>query len=61
MHGKRPFSINTKTVAAFREIGQGYEGLQKFGTIMNMPGSLSKSSYNDINKKLNSAKSPGYC
>ena len=26
-----------------------------FGTLMNMPGSLSKSSYNNINKKLNSA------
>ena len=49
---KRPFSITTKTVVAFREIGQGYEGLQKFGTLMNMPGSLSKLSYNDINKKL---------
>ena len=54
LRGKRPFSINTRTVVAFCEIGQGYEGLQKFGTLMNMPGSLSKSSYNDINKKLNS-------
>ena len=51
LRGKRPFSINTRTVVAFREIGQGYEGLQKFGTLMNMPGSLSKSSYNDVNNE----------
>ena len=50
LSGKRPFSINTRTVIAFREIGQGYEELQKFGTLMSMPGSLSKS-YNDIYKQ----------
>ena len=55
LSGKRQFSINTRTFVAFREVGQGYEGLQKSGTLMNMSGSLSKSSYNDINKKLNSS------
>ena len=33
---KRPFSINTRNIVAFREIGQGYEGLKKLGTLMNM-------------------------
>ena len=52
LRGKKPFSINTRIVVAFREIGQGFESLEKFGTLMNMPGSLSKSSYKSINKKL---------
>ena len=52
---KTIYSINTRTVVVFCEIGQGYEGLQKFGTLMNMPGSFSKSPYNYIKKKLNSA------
>ena len=38
LRGKRPFSINTRTVVAFREIGQGYEGLQKFGTLVTCQG-----------------------
>ena len=33
-------SINIRTVAAFREIVQGYEGLEKFGTLVNVPGLL---------------------
>ena len=52
---KRAFSINTRTVVAFLETSQGYEGLVKFGTFMNMPGSLSKPLYNDQNKRLHSA------
>ena len=35
--GQKPFSINTKLVLAFREIGQGYESINKFATVMNMP------------------------
>ena len=54
LRGKKPFSINTRTVVAFGEIWQGFESLEKFGTLMNMPGSLSKSC-NSINKKLDSA------
>ena len=48
-------SINIRTVVAFREIGQGYEGLEIFGTLVNVPGLLLKSLYNDINKKRISA------
>ena len=55
LRGKKPFSINTRIVVAFREIGQGFESLEKLGTLMNMSESLSKSSYNSINKKRNSA------
>ena len=48
-------SINIRTVVAVREISQGYEGLEKFGTLVNVPGLLLKSLYNDINKKRISA------
>lgn len=55
VRGKKPFTVNARTVAAFWEIGQGYEDLDKYGTPMKMLGLLLKSSYNDINKKLNTA------
>ena len=52
MRGKKSVDMNKRAVIAFREIGQGHEGINKFTTMMNMPPSLCKASFNDINNNL---------
>ena len=34
--GRPPFDVNMRSVIAFREIGKGHTGMQKFGGFMNM-------------------------
>ena len=50
--GKAVSCINYQMVIAFREIGQGYQGIRTFANIMNMPTPLSFPGYQIINNKL---------
>ena len=50
--GKAVSCINYQMVIAFREIGQGYQGIRTFANIMNMPTPLSFPGYQLINNKL---------
>ena len=43
--GRPPFDVNMRSVIAFREIGKGHTGMQKFGGFMNMPSLLTQKSY----------------
>ena len=41
------FDINLRTVLAMREIGNGYEGLSRSCTVMNMQAPMSKTSFDN--------------
>ena len=47
-----PFELNLRAVLAFRGIGCGHAAMREWCSIMNMPSTLSKDSYNEITKKL---------
>ena len=46
------FEINNRLVYAFRSIGQGFCGLERFHTLVNLPPSLTRNNYNIILKKV---------
>ena len=50
--GKKPLEVNVRSLVAFREIGRGYEAMNTFTTLLNMPQPMAKTTYNDINVKL---------
>ena len=41
LRGKKKFDINTRLVINFLEIGHGFEAIEKFSTLMNLPSSMS--------------------
>ena len=43
--------INNRSVYAFRSIGQGFCGLERFPTVVNLPPSLTRNNYNIMLKK----------
>ena len=49
------FDINTRTVFAFREIGQGYQSIQDFAINMNMMPPNNLKAYHSINEILHDA------
>ena len=49
--GRRFYEVNTRTVVAFREMGQGEAGEKMFSWVMNMDGMGGKTVQN-INKQL---------
>ena len=49
--GRTFYEVNTRTVVAFREMGQGEAGIKKFSWVMNMDGMDGKTVQN-INKQL---------
>ena len=54
IQGRNKFDINIRTVAAFREVGKGREGLVNVARCMNM-FSLNRSAYIAINEELQEA------
>ena len=52
--GRSPYDVNVRMVAAFREIGRGYEPLQNFSRVANLHG-MTRTCYDAINDKLGDA------
>lgn len=50
--GRAPFKINLQTVLSFREIGKGYQSIELFSALMNMPPAFSKPTYTNLNDIL---------
>ena len=46
------FDINTRAVYSMRACGQGYAGLEKFVSLMNLPKSMTSNNYDKIVTKL---------
>ena len=46
------FEINSRLVYAFRSLGQGFCGLERFHTLLNLPPSLTRNNYNLVSKKI---------
>ena len=55
--GRTFYEVNTRTVVAFRELGQGEAGIKKFSWVMNMDGMNGKTVQN-INKQLQHTYEP---
>lgn len=53
--GRSSFDINVRSVYAFRSIGIGYKGLNKFCGLMNMPAPMTSMNYDKISDKLQEA------
>ena len=49
---KRGFDINRRAVYTFRALGQGYSGLQKFTSLMNMPQPMTAVNYDKLISKI---------
>ena len=49
---KRGYDINRRAVYTFRSLGQGYSGLQKFTSLMNMPQPMTNRNYDKLITKL---------
>lgn len=52
VRGRPMHNVNVQTVLSFREMGKGYQSIQLFSTLMNMPPPLSRPAYNRINDIL---------
>ena len=52
---RKSFEINIQTIAAFREIGQGFSAIKTFCSCINMPPPMAKATFNEINSELHNA------
>ena len=50
--GMNSFDINFRIIMAFREFGKGYDAINTFTSLMNMPPPMAIRIYNSINEKL---------
>ena len=53
--GRNPFDVNDRAIVAFREIGKGFSGMERFCGIMNMMPPMSKTTFNDKQSKIHDA------
>eukprot|EP00112_Aurelia_sp_Birch-Aquarium-sp1_P017849 Seg418.7 transcript_id=Seg418.7/GoldUCD/mRNA.D3Y31 product="hypothetical protein" protein_id=Seg418.7/GoldUCD/D3Y31 len=50
--GRRPFEVNNRAIIAFREIGKGFSGMEKFCGLMNMMPPMAKTTFSDKNADI---------
>ena len=53
--GRRPFEINIRSFIAFREVGIGHSGMEKFNRCMNFPPAMNNNAYDNIKHDVHDA------
>ena len=53
--GLKPFEVNTRSVYAFRNIGVGHKGIERFCGLMNIPQPITVVAYNKISDNITTA------
>ena len=48
--GRKTFDVNNKIIYSMRACGQGFSGLEKFTSLMNIPKSMTENNYNKLIK-----------
>jgi len=52
MQGSKSVDVNSRMIYTMRACSQGYAGIEKFTTLMDMPKPMTKNDYNKTIKKL---------
>ena len=55
--GIKPFDVNARCIVAFREIGKGYNAIEKCFGLMNCLPSMDITSFTEMNKNIESYRS----